>query len=146
MKWLNKGNSTLNHPNQNLQTNKSNALFKNENHTFTNMADNFYNNQLMTSSTDNALVSSSTRYRESHRKNMMNLREFSHPNNWTKDEDSAAEIIINKPNKTNPLQAVNNKVHLVQRSYKHETLEERRQRLKLYAMRKEKGYSMITTS
>ena len=68
----------------------------------------------MTQSTEIAPVSNSTRYRESHQKNNMNLRDFSHPNAWNRDEDSAAEIIINKPNKTNPLQAVNHKIHLVE--------------------------------
>ena len=109
VKWLNKGNSTFTRKRKaNLKENKSNTQFRN-----INLVDNFYDNPAMTQSTDIALVSNSTRYRESYRKNM-NFRELSNPATWNREEDSAAEIIVTKPHKSNPLQAVNHKVHLVQ--------------------------------
>ena len=111
MKWLSKGTSATltQQANPNLVSIKSgNALFKGDHQTasFSNPPAAFYENPAMTQSTDVALATGSTRYRDTSRR-QKNLREFSNPAAWDNHEDSAGEIIINKPAKPNPLTAVN---------------------------------------
>ena len=99
MRWLRKGtlpsDSTLTNKanNTNLVTIKSgNLLYKNDNRVLSNAAEIFYEQPPMTQSTDIALGSHSSRYRDANQK-QKNLQEFQNPSTWDRNRDSETEII-----------------------------------------------------